>query len=74
MRKTARSATSTSAKRSSTRSSVPPVTVASAILLPGQAGYANTEDALYPYSKDKAQAALKAAGYRIQNGQAMKGG
>lgn len=53
---------------------VPPVTVGSNILLPGQAGYANTEDAMYPYSKDKAQAALKAAGYTIQNGKAMKGG
>jgi peptide/nickel transport system substrate-binding protein len=53
---------------------VPPVTVGSNILLPGQKGYVNTEDQLYPYSKDKAQAALKAAGYTIQNGKAMKGG
>ena len=53
---------------------VPPVTIGSNILSPGQAGYVNTEDAMYPYSKDKAQAALKAAGYTIQNGKAMKGG
>lgn len=53
---------------------VPPVTVGSNILLPGQAGYANTQDQLYPYSVQKAQDALKAAGYTIQNGKAMKSG
>jgi len=53
---------------------VPPVTVGSNILLPGQAGYTNTQDALYPHSIAKADDALKAAGYTIQNGQAMKGG
>lgn len=53
---------------------VKPVTVGSAILLPGQAGYVNTEDAMYPYDKAKAQESLKAAGYTIQDGKAMKNG
>jgi peptide/nickel transport system substrate-binding protein len=53
---------------------VKPVTVGSNILLPGQAGYANTQDAMYPYSKEKAQQSLKDAGYTIENGKAMKGG
>jgi len=53
---------------------VPAVTVGSNILLPGQAGYANTQDAMYPHDVAKAQAALKAAGYTITDGKAMKGG
>ncbi|GAB3922331.1 peptide ABC transporter substrate-binding protein [Microlunatus endophyticus] len=53
---------------------VPAVTVGSSILLPGQAGYANTQDAMYPHDVAKAQAALKAAGYTITDGKAMKGG
>jgi peptide/nickel transport system substrate-binding protein len=53
---------------------VPPVTVGSGVLLPGQAGYHNVEDQMYPYSKEKAQESLKAAGYTIENGKAMKDG
>lgn len=53
---------------------VPPVTVGNNILMPGQAGYTNDEDAMYPYSPSKAQASLKKSGYTVQNGKVMKNG